>query len=354
MSGTTPPRVPTVPTINLASLVFGLDEYLRERGADPEAILERASLNATDLWDPERRVPLIRFLKLLEICAEELDDRHFGLRFGVQYDPRFAGVVGNAALASRTIGGALRTIARYLPTMVDSAVYAVEVEAGSACAYSYYLDPLLMSYAQKNDWGVAFVCNVIRRGLGDPAWGPDEVLLPALPREDAAARRERLRLLRSRVRGGHAWAGIRFDAALLDTPMRTADAALERLMRHYGELQLAGLDTERDEIDRLRRNLAQLVLGGDAGVEDLAKSLGCSVRTLQRRLAVLGLSYSELLAEVRKTLALNLLENANLGITQIAHCLGYSEASTFNHAFRRWVGQAPREYRSGRGVPPSR
>jgi len=72
------------------------------------------------------------------------------------------------------------------------------------------------------------------------------------------------------------------------------------------------------------------------------------VRTLQRRLSERGLSYSDLLGEVRKTLALNLLENPSLGIAQIAYLLGYSEVSTFNHAFRRWVGQAPGDYRNSR------
>ena len=117
-----PSRTPSVPTINLASVVYGLDTYLRERGLDPARILHRAELAAEDLADPERRVPLIRYLELLEICAEELRDTHFGLKFGAQYDPRHAGVVGNVALASRTVRGALQTIGRYLPTMVDSAV----------------------------------------------------------------------------------------------------------------------------------------------------------------------------------------------------------------------------------------
>jgi AraC-like DNA-binding protein len=346
--------LPAVPTINLASLMYGLDDYLRERGADPNSILGRAGLAAGDLTDPERRVPLIRFLGLLEICADELGDPHFGLRFGTQYDPRHAGVVGNVALASRTVRGALQTIGRYLPTMVDSAVYRLEVEGGTAFSYSYYIDPLMMTYRQKNDWGVAFVCNVIRHGLGEPDWAPAEVLLPQLAAESAAARRDRVALLRAQVRSGHAWAGMRFDAAVLDRPMKTADAMIERLMRHYGDLQLAGLGTQRDELARLRRSIAQLVVEGDSSVERLAQSLGWSVRTLQRRLAARGLSYSDLLAEVRKTLALNLLENPSLGIAQIAYCLGYSEVSTFNHAFRRWVGQPPRDYRNSRKSSPRR
>jgi AraC-like DNA-binding protein len=328
--------------------MYGLDDYLRGRGADADAILSRAGLAAEDLTDPERRVPLIRFLGLLEICADALGDPHFGLRFGTQYDPRHAGVVGNVALASRTVRSALHTIGRYLPTMVDSAVYRLDVEGGMAFSYSYYIDPLMMTYRQKNDWGVAFVCNVIRHGLGEPDWAPAEVLLPQLADESAVARRERMGLLRAKVRSGHAWAGIRFDATVLERPMKTADATIERLMRHYGDLQLASLETHRDELERLRRSIAQLVVEGDSSVERLAHSLGWSVRTLQRRLAARGLNYSDLLSQVRKTLALNLLENPSLGIAQIAYCLGYSEVSTFNHAFRRWVGQPPRDYRNAR------
>jgi AraC-like DNA-binding protein len=328
--------------------MYGLDDYLRARGADPVAILGRAELAAEDLTDPERRVPLIRFLRLLEICADALGDPHFGLRFGTQYDPRHAGVVGNVALASRTVGRALQTIARYLPTMVDSAVYRLEIEGGMAFSYSYYIDPLLMTYRQKNDWGVAFVCNVIRHGLGEPDWAPAEVVLPQLAAESADARRERMGLLRAKVRSGHAWAGMRFDAAVLERPMKTADAMIERLMRHYGDLQLAGLEIQRDEITRVRRSIAQLIVEGDSSVERLAQSLGWSVRTLQRRFAARGLNYSDLVGQVRKSLALNLLENPSLGMAQIAFCVGYSEVSTFNHAFRRWMGQSPRAYRDAR------
>jgi len=87
------------PTINLASVVYGLDAYMRSRGAEAGDALRRAGLEPGDLTDPDRRVPLIRYLKLLEICADLLTDPQFGLKFGTQYEPRHAGVVGNVALA---------------------------------------------------------------------------------------------------------------------------------------------------------------------------------------------------------------------------------------------------------------
>jgi len=106
------------PTINLASVVYGLDAYMRSRGADAGDALRRAGLAPGDLTDPDRRVPLIRYLELLEICADLLADPQFGLKFGAQYEPRHVGVVGNVALASRTVGEAFETIGRERPDAV--------------------------------------------------------------------------------------------------------------------------------------------------------------------------------------------------------------------------------------------
>src|SRR3954454_7663098 len=220
---TTEIRVATLaaPTINLASLVYGLDAYMRARGADAGEALRRAGLAPGDLTDPDRRVPLIRYLKLLEICADLLAEAQFGLKFGAQYEPPDAGVVGNAALAARTVGEALETIGRYLPTMVDATVHGVEVGDGIVFVYSYYVDPLMMSYRQKADWAIAFACNLMRVGLGDPRWTPQEVLLPQLADETAAERRTRSQIMGDNIRVGHPWPGIRFDAGLLKRPMAT-------------------------------------------------------------------------------------------------------------------------------------
>jgi AraC-like DNA-binding protein len=338
------------PTINLASVVYGLDAYLRARGADPGDALRRAGLEPGDLTEPDRRVPLIRYLELLEICADLLGDPQFGLKFGAQYEPRHVGVVGNVALASRTVGEAFATIARYLPTMVDATVHGMEIADGTVLVYSYYIDPLMMSYRQKADWAVVFACNLMRAGLADPRWTPLEVLLPQLADETPAQRRTRAAIMGETIRGGHPWAGIRFDAALLQRPMATADAMLESLMRHYGELRLAALPRQPGEIEQLRREIARVVVTGEAGIEQLARATGTSVRTLQRRLREAGVSYADLQKDVRKTLALNLLENETLALSEIAFSLGYSEVSAFNHAFRRWVGQSPGQYRRGRAA----
>jgi len=224
-------------------------------------------------------------------------------------------------------------------------VHGVEASDGIVFVYSYYVDPLMMSYRQKADWAIAFACNLMRVGLGDSRWTPQEVLLPQLADETPAQRRTRAEIMGDNIRVGHPWAGIRFDAGLLERPMATADAMIESLMRHYGDLRLAALPEQRGEIEQLRREIARVLVKGESGIEHLAKATGTSVRTLQRRLKDAGVNYSDLQNDVRKTLALNLLENETLALAEIAFSLGYSDVSAFNHAFRRWVGHSPGHYR---------
>ena len=73
------------------------------------------------------------------------------------------------------------------------------------------------------------------------------------------------------IRVGHPWAGIRFDAGLLKRPMVTADAMIESLMRHYGDLRLAALPERRGEIEQLRREIARVLVKGDGGMSTSPK-----------------------------------------------------------------------------------
>ena len=88
---------------------------------------------------------------------------------------------------------------------------------------------------------------------------------------------------------------------------------IESLMRHYRDLRLTALPEQRREIEQLRREIARVLVKGGGGIEHLAKATGTSARTLQRRLKDAGVNYSDLQNDVRKTLALNPLENENFG-----------------------------------------
>ena len=87
--------------------------------------------------------------------------------------------------------------------------------------------------------------------------------------------------------------------------------------------------------------LSETIASGRASIDDAARGLGVSTRTLQRRLTDEGTSFQSLLAETRLKLSRHYLTQTHLGIPEIAFLLGYSEQNSFYRAFRDWTGLTP-------------
>lgn len=85
-------------------------------------------------------------------------------------------------------------------------------------------------------------------------------------------------------------------------------------------------------------------------VELIAENLCMTSRTLRRRLEAEGTSYSELLANVRQALAIDYLSSTQLSVEDVATTVGFSDAVGFRHAFKRWTGKTPNEYRRERST----
>lgn len=81
-------------------------------------------------------------------------------------------------------------------------------------------------------------------------------------------------------------------------------------------------------------------------IETIAANIGMTTRTLARRLAEEGASYGAVLDELRRDLSVRYLKDRSLSLCQIAWLLGYSEVTSFNHAFKRWTGHSPKRARS--------
>jgi AraC-like DNA-binding protein len=86
-------------------------------------------------------------------------------------------------------------------------------------------------------------------------------------------------------------------------------------------------------------------VGGFPTVEDVAAQMNVSPRTLHRRLTESGVGYQVILDDVRRRLAEEYLRNTALSIEEIAARTGFSEASNFRKAFKKWTREQPAEYR---------
>ena len=130
---------------------------------------------------------------------------------------------------------------------------------------------------------------------------------------------------------------------------RAADERLLRILKDY----CAEILRQRPERVDLKRDIehlvARLLPSGSVTTKSVAKELGLSERTMARRLADAGTSFRQIIEEVRRELAKRYMVEPDVRPSQIARLLGYSEPSAFTHAFRRWTGRSPSQFRGTAG-----
>ncbi len=91
--------------------------------------------------------------------------------------------------------------------------------------------------------------------------------------------------------------------------------------------------------------LKQLLAGQRPGINDLAREMHLSTRTLQRRLTEQGITFQRLLDEARRELARHYLLHSSRELNETAYLLGYEDANSFFRAFHQWEGTSPGQWR---------
>ena len=153
------------------------------------------------------------------------------------------------------------------------------------------------------------------------------------------------RVLGCQVHTRASWNGWALAREAWQLPLRRRDLVLNSLLQGQAEEAIARLPAMEDVPLDVRRALASRIGGDDTRIQVIARALGTSERSLQRRLAAAGVSYRQLLDVARKEAAERYLSDARLSIGEIAYLLGYSEAAAFNRAFRRWRHERPQVFR---------
>jgi AraC-like DNA-binding protein len=137
---------------------------------------------------------------------------------------------------------------------------------------------------------------------------------------------------------------FRFAASFLNEPLLQSETASARVFAAQCERICAELERGGSFAELIRQHLVQLP-NQLASLETIAERLCTTPRTIQRKLAVEDTSFKELLEDVRKNLSLEYLQATELSVEDIALRLGYADAPSFSHAFKRWTGKSPRSAR---------
>jgi AraC-like DNA-binding protein len=310
-------------------------------GVEPEPLLRAADLSPTEVEDRDARLSVQSQVTLLNLVADALPDEALGFHLGERFELREIGLLYYVLASSASLGEALARTERY-STVTNEGIKVLCRQADDLCVrVSYVGVPRHADRHQMEFWVTAFV-RVCRR-LTDTSLRPVRISL-AHPRCGSSGELDTF--FGCKVVFGAESDEIAFARGASQLPLVGADPYLSELLVRNCEEILAGRPTPVTLMQaRVENAIAPLLPHGRAHMTEIAQTLGMSRRTLARRLAAEGVSFTGILEEMRKDLALRYLEDANLSISQIAWFVGFQEVSAFTSAFKRWTGTTPTQVR---------
>ena len=312
---------------------------LHELGIRVSALLQNAGLPPGLFDQPRILVTTEELFALWRGIGHASPNPAIGLELGSEIKPEHFDPIALAALSTGSFGEAMRQMARYKQLSCPEEIVHETDDTEWSIQFRWLLandvEPEVLT-----DLCFAWVLTIARHGSG------------------TRVSPTRLELVRPRAYAKtierHFGCPIVFGAARNALVFRASDAALP-FVTHNAEL-LAMLAPQLDEElkqhkgqetfpERVRASIQRKLAGRRPKMQEIARDLHISSRTLQRRLQDAGYSFQQALEDARHQLARHYLNNSLLELNETAYLLGYEDSNSFVRAFRTWEGVPPAHWR---------
>jgi AraC-like DNA-binding protein len=316
-------------------------ERLRALRLDIGAVLTAAGCDARSLDDPDARIPHDTAIAVWREAVKCSDDDAFGIHAAEQIRPGAFDVLDYATRSSATLGEGLQRLVRYHRILHNAAVVQLSVD-GESVELAHVLPGELGDLPRHTAEFIVAAWIVVARQATGVDFEPVEVTFRHSAPADLSEHR---RLFRAPIRFNSLANGLVLPRRLLDLPLLKSDPGLCTVLeRHMGDM-LERLPQTTSFSLRVRQLVARDLSTAAPNATAAARKLHMSRRTLQRLLQAEGTSFTDLVDRLRQDLAMRYLREPAIAIAEVAFLLGFSEASAFHRAFKRWQGTTPAAYR---------
>jgi AraC-like DNA-binding protein len=309
-------------------------------GCDVESLLDGVGVRRADLLDPDALIPAAVSAGFFGSALQQMRPTNIGVRLAEVTPLGAFPLLDYLVVTSDRVSEGFRQLSRYFSLIGGPGVDLFEDQS-----------PIRVVFRCGESVGAEYVVTLAVlhfRAETDGRLKVEYASFPHLPDDVGYIER----LLACPVRVGDSWAGLALTHEAWELPLRRRDSILREMLEHQADGMMAQ-QPAANAADDVRRLLASRIAGGDTQIQSVARALSTSARSLQRRLATAGVSYNQLLDQVRKEAAERYLTDSLLSISEIAYLLGYSEPAPFNRAFKRWCHETPlgfRQRQRGRNV----
>ena len=314
--------------------------YAEEKGLPVKKIVQQAEVGVEQAASFSAGISILKFLQLMMAVHRMSGDDAIGFEIGWRMPPTTFGSMGYAVLTSATLRDALEVFQRFWHLIGNGISLDIAFHEGQG-VFSFFLqfpseDPLrriiLESIMASVYHGIILL--VPNVAIKSEVWFD-------YPEPDYSTR---LREKMPKVRFDMPLVQGRFSIEHLDTPLPMASAAGQLAAIRQCELEERALNLVEKLTMRVKKEIG-FRSGGFPTLEQVARRLNMTARTLRRKLLEEGTSYTALIDSARLRDSIFLLENQKIDITKVAEYLGYNDAANFTRAFRKWTGVTPSTYR---------
>ncbi len=317
-------------------------EVARQAGLDPFRMLSEFGLPPTCLKEPEHLIPIDAVRGLLEASAERSGVEGFGLLMAEARRLSNLGPLGLLIREQPTMRLALEALVRYSNRLNEALFLTLEESQEVVVLREELIVGGSGSVRQSTELAIGVAFRMLRAFLG-PEWRPRRVCFA----HDAPGDRSiHERIFGRNVEFGHDFNGIVCARADLDVVNPDADPVVARLARQMLEANPASKPPNMTV--RVRELVVMLIGTGTCTIDRVAQHLGIDRRTIHRRLANEGKTFSDLVEAVRRELAQRYVKDRHRSLSEISSLLGFSAPSGFSRWYRQRFKTKPSEQRARR------
>ncbi|MFJ9712877.1 AraC family transcriptional regulator [Streptomyces sp. NPDC101234] len=323
--------------------LLNVAEVVSSLGGDPDTLLRTHGVDPAAAGDYDTFLPYSSVAAVIGDAAQVLHCPDFGMRLARRQGIQMLGPIAVIIRNAETVAAAIEGVSQYLHHLAPSDSTAL-IREPDAAIFTYSTNVRRLTHREQMvEKGLGIAMDAFRLMLGE-SFVPLRVTLQHQRVSPMEAYRE---MFRCPVEFQREVNSVHLPPNSLNQPIRGRDSAALALAEHY----LVRVRPDLAVPDHVREMTQRLLAVNQADLVTVARAMSVHPRVLQRRLAESGMSFEEILDDVRREMAWD-LSATGMQVSQIATMLGYSETSSYTRACRRWYGETPRQLRARRHTAP--
>jgi AraC-like DNA-binding protein len=334
-------------------------DFAIARGADCRELLARSGIRDDNLTDYDNRIPLARYVAMIEAAAELTHQPALALQFGEAVRMQEISIVGLICEACDTAAEVGPQLNRYARLVVDEdragpadLIRAVRNDDGlwlEATSEVFASNPLIAEAECAR-----LVCNARATFASSPAF--QRMQFPRaihFMHPAPSYRAEFDRIFQAPVTFGSKWTAMLVDDEFLSLKQPPTNRYVFGVLSDRAEAMLKSLEAAKTVRAQVESLLMPILHKGEVSMDGVAAKLGLSRPTLFRKLRAEGVTFERVLDELRHRLAVHYLTGRKVSVNETAYLVGFADPASFSRAFKRWTGKNPSAVRAAGRIGPA-